>query len=255
MSADARALLAAHLRQRRELGDGELVLGRHTAPELTAALAEQRRASTAATSKPAEGVLVASSADFPSTEEILQIGDLARLREVALGCPRCTLAETRQQVVFGEGDANARVMVVGEAPGADEDRTGRPFVGRAGKLLDLLLASVGLPRESVYICNVLKCRPPGNRNPAAEEVEACSPYLIKQVELIAPSAIVAFGTFAAQTLLATRESIGRLRGGTHSYRGVPLVSTYHPAALLRNPAWVLPVWRDLQRVRALLEAA
>lgn len=252
--SDARALLAAHLRQRRELGDGELVLGSLTAAELTDMLVEPRPGS-AQTPQAEMHPAAAATVAFPSAEEILQIGDLDRLREIALGCPRCKLAETRRHVVFGEGDPRARVMVVGEAPGADEDRTGRPFVGRAGKLLDLLLAAVGLPRESVYICNVLKCRPPGNRNPAPEEVEACSPYLIEQVELIAPAAIVAFGTFAAQTLLATRESIGRLRGGTHSYRGVPLVSTYHPAALLRNPAWVLPVWRDLQRVRILLEAA
>ena len=144
-------------------------------------------------------------------------------------------------------------MVVGEAPGADEDRSGRPFVGKAGKLLDLLLMTAGLEREKVYVCNVLKCRPPGNRDPNPEEVEACSPYLLRQVELVKPRAIVAFGTFAAQTLLVTDVSIGRLRGKTHQYQGVPLVPTYHPAALLRNPGWVRAVWEDLQRVRAVLD--
>ncbi|HEX8430000.1 MAG TPA: uracil-DNA glycosylase, partial [Longimicrobium sp.] len=183
---------------------------------------------------------------------------LDAVRDVALGCPRCRLAETRRHVVFGEGDPRARIMVVGEAPGENEDRTGRPFVGKAGKLLDLLLATAGIARESVYICNVIKCRPPANRNPKADEVEACSPYLLRQVELVEPEVIIAFGTFAAQTLLGTDTSIGKLRGRPHAYRptpehaGVPLVPTYHPAALLRNPGWVRAVWDDLQRVRAVL---
>jgi uracil-DNA glycosylase family 4 len=188
-----------------------------------------------------------------SADEIRRLPTLDAVREVSLGCPRCRLAETRMKVVFGEGDPRARVMVVGEAPGADEDRSGRPFVGRAGKLLDLLLMTAGFTRESVYICNVLKCRPPQNRNPHPDEVEACSPYLIKQVELIAPGGILAFGTFAAQTLLGTDVSIGRLRGKTHHYQGVPLVPTYHPAALLRNSGWVRAVWEDLQRLRAVLD--
>jgi DNA polymerase len=177
------------------------------------------------------------------------------VRELALGCPRCGLANTRHHVVFGEGDPNASVMVVGEAPGAEEDRTGRPFVGRAGKLLDLLLASVGFPREAVYICNVLKCRPPNNRDPQADEVEACSPYLIRQVELVRPRAILAFGNFAAHTLLRRDDPMSRLRGRVHDYRGVPLIPTYHPAALLRNPGWVRAVWDDLQLLRTTIQAA
>jgi uracil-DNA glycosylase len=147
--------------------------------------------------------------------------------------------------VFGEGSPTADVVVVGEAPGADEDRTGRPFVGRAGKLLDLMLASVGFERESVFICNVLKCRPPGNRNPQPDEVEACSPYLVRQLELVRPRAIFAVGTFAAQALLATKVPIGQLRGAVHSYREIPLV--------LRNPAWVRLAWQDLQRLRSLVD--
>jgi DNA polymerase len=157
--------------------------------------------------------------------------------------------------VFGEGREDADVMVVGEAPGQEEDRSGRPFVGKAGKLLDLLLLSSGFSREDVYICNVLKCRPPQNRNPQPDEVEACSPYLLRQVELVQPRVILAFGAFAAQTLLGTDITIGKLRGRAHQFRGVPLVPTYHPAACLRHPAWVRSVWEDLQRARDVLDAA
>jgi DNA polymerase len=189
----------------------------------------------------------------PVSPEIVQLGGLAELRATALGCPRCGLARTRRNVVFGEGNESAEVLVVGEAPGADEDRSGRPFVGRAGKLLDLLLASVGFPRESVYICNVLKCRPPANRNPAPEEIEACSPYLRRQVELIGPRVILTVGTFPSQTLLGSQEPISRLRGRVHEYLGTPLIPTFHPAALLRNPGWIRPVWEDLQRLRELLD--
>ncbi len=179
--------------------------------------------------------------------------DFDELREVALGCVRCALHEGRQHVVFGEGDVGARVVCVGEAPGSVEDETGRPFVGRAGQLLDLLLQSIGLRRDEVYICNVLKCRPPRNRNPHPEEIAACSPFLLQQIDLIDPAVIVAFGSFAAQTLLGTRESIGRLRGRTHLYGRHPLVVTYHPAASLRNPGWKRPTWEDLQIVRRVLD--
>ncbi len=143
-------------------------------------------------------------------------------------------------------------MCVGEAPGAREDETGVPFVGRAGQLLDRLLLSVVLPREEVYICNVLKCRPPGNRNPQPDEIDQCSPFLRRQVALVQPEVVITFGTFAAQTLLGMKESLGRLRGQVHTYEGVPLVVTYHPAALLRNPHWKRPSWEDLQKVRRIL---
>jgi DNA polymerase len=197
------------------------------------------------------------SPDAPSrgvtVDEIRALPTLESVRQIALGCPRCRLANTRQRVVFGEGSETAELMAVGEAPGENEDRQGRPFVGNAGKLLDLLLMTAGWERQAVYICNVLKCRPPGNRNPMPDEVEACSPYLLKQVEVVRPRVIVAFGTFAAQTLLATDISIGRLRGKPHQYRGIPVVPTYHPAALLRSPGWVRAVWEDLQRARAILD--
>ncbi len=207
---------------------------------------------------PAEGPMRPgpdAPAPYAPAAEIVSLPTLDALRDVALGCPRCRLAQTRTRVVFGEGDPDAEVMVVGEAPGEQEDRTGRPFVGKAGKLLDLLLASVGMPRESVYVCNVLKCRPPQNRNPQPDEVEACSPYLLRQVELVRPRAIMAFGTFAAQTLLGTPTAISRLRGKTHAYHGVPLVATYHPAYLLRNQAWVRATWEDLQRLRDVLASS
>jgi DNA polymerase len=146
-------------------------------------------------------------------------------------------------------------MVVGEAPGANEDETGRPFVGQAGQLLTKILAAIDLTREDVFIANVLKHRPPGNRNPKPDEVEACSPYLIRQIQLIKPKVILALGTFAAQTLLDTKTPIGKLRGQVHRYHGIPLVVTYHPAALLRNPAWKRPTWEDVKLARRVLDSA
>jgi uracil-DNA glycosylase len=176
------------------------------------------------------------------------------LRDEALGCTLCRLSESRTQVVFSDGVVDARLVVVGEAPGANEDATGLPFVGAAGQYLDLLLASVDLSRnESVYICNVLKCRPPGNRNPMPDEIEACSPYLRRQLELIAPRALLAVGTFAAQALTGEQKPLGRLRGEVHGYQGIPLVVTYHPAALLRNPGWTRDFWDDLQLLRGIMD--
>ncbi len=180
--------------------------------------------------------------------------DYDALKEIALGCTRCGLSETRTQVVFSDGSPTARLMVVGEAPGANEDASGVPFVGAAGRFLDLLLATVDLSREeSVYIANVLKCRPPGNRNPLPKEIDCCSPYLHKQIELVRPEAILAVGTFSGQLLTGQQKTLGRLRGTVHSYRGVPLVVTYHPAALLRNAKWTRPVWDDLQLLRGILD--
>lgn len=170
-------------------------------------------------------------------------------------CTKCPLHRDARNPVPGEGNPKAGLMCVGEAPGETEDQLGRPFVGRAGGLLDKILAAIKLSREEVFICNVLKHRPPGNRNPMPDEVQACSPYLIRQIELIQPRVIVAFGTFAAQTLLNTRDGIGKLRGQVHRYYGVPLVVTYHPAALLRNPAWKRPTWDDVQLARRLLDRA
>lgn len=196
---------------------------------------------------------IARLAASGSAAEIEALDALETVRRVANGCTRCRLHESRRNVVFADGSPDARVMCVGEAPGRHEDESGVPFVGRAGKLLDQLLLSVGLPREEVYICNVLKCRPPQNRNPQEDEIERCSPFLRRQVALVRPEVVVTFGTFAARTLLGLRESLGRMRGRTHLYEGVPLVATYHPAALLRNPNWIRPTWEDLQRVRQVLK--
>ncbi|MEO7966083.1 MAG: uracil-DNA glycosylase [Gemmatimonadaceae bacterium] len=180
---------------------------------------------------------------------------LVEIADAVQGCRRCRLYSTAKQGVPGEGDAKADLVCVGEAPGANEDETGRPFVGQAGQLLTKILAAIDLAREDVFIVNVLKHRPPGNRNPMPDEVAACSPYLVRQIELIDPKVIVAFGTFAAQTLLQTKEPIGKLRGRIHRYHGVPLIVTYHPAALLRNPAWKRPTWEDVQLARRLLDRA
>ena len=171
---------------------------------------------------------------------------LDELRETVRSCTRCDLYKTRKQGVFGVGDSNADWLIVGEAPGADEDRLGEPFVGQAGKLLDAMLAAIDLQRgRNVYIANVLKSRPPGNRDPLPAEVAACLPYLERQIDLIRPKLIVALGRFAAQSLLLTDAPISRLRGKLHEYHGVPLVVTYHPAYLLRNPADKARVWEDL----------
>jgi uracil-DNA glycosylase len=195
----------------------------------------------------------------PSEAELVPsaIEKLRSLDEIAAKvrkCTRCPLYETATNAVPGEGDPKAKLVCVGEAPGAKEDATGRPFVGQAGQLLTKILEAIDLTREQVFICNVLKHRPPGNRNPRPEEVEACSPYLIRQLELIEPKVIVAFGTFAAQTLLQTKAGIGQLRGLVHRYHGIPLIVTYHPAALLRNPAWKRPTWEDVKLARRILDS-
>jgi DNA polymerase len=178
------------------------------------------------------------------------------LKAEVSGCTKCGLHKSRTQTVFGVGDENADWMLIGEAPGAEEDRTGEPFVGQAGKLLDNMLAAIGLSRrQNVYIANVLKCRPPGNRNPAPEEVEQCTPYLLRQIELIQPKLIVAMGRFAAQTLLDTDASISSLRGRVHRYAGVPLIVTYHPAYLLRTLEDKAKSWEDLVFARKTLLGA
>ena len=168
------------------------------------------------------------------------------LKQLVSGCVKCGLHKTRTQTVFGVGDPGAEWMLIGEAPGAEEDRLGDPFVGQAGRLLDNMLAALGLDRaKNVYIANVLKCRPPGNRNPEPEEVAKCSPHLLRQIELVNPKLIVAMGRFAAQTLLETDASIASLRGRVHRYAGRPCIVTYHPAYLLRNLPDKAKAWADL----------
>ena len=170
-------------------------------------------------------------------------------------CVRCKLHKMgRRQIVFGVGNPEADLMFVGEAPGADEDIQGIPFVGRAGQLLTKIIEAIDLKREDVYIANVIKCRPPGNRNPEQDEVETCEPFLFRQVDIIKPKVIVALGTFAARTLLRTLDPISRLRGRVYDYRGAKLIPTFHPAYLLRNPSSKRDVWEDMKAVRRLLMA-
>ena len=183
---------------------------------------------------------------LPAIQKLPSPSGWVELKQAVPACTACSLHKTRTQTVFGVGDENADWLLVGEAPGAEEDRLGDPFVGQAGKLLDNMLAAIGLNRrENVYIANVLKCRPPGNRNPEPEEVAKCTPFLLQQIGLIQPRLIVAMGRFAAQTLLDTDASIASLRGRVHRYAGVPLIVTYHPAYLLRNLPDKAKAWEDL----------
>jgi len=177
---------------------------------------------------------------------------LLSLKNRAAQCQKCGLAKTRKNVVFGAGSTDARLMFIGEAPGHDEDIQGRPFVGRAGMLLTKIIEAMGLKREDVYICNILKCRPSRNRNPLPEEISACIGHLYEQIELIRPEVICGLGKFASQTLLETETPITRLRGNWHEFRGVRFMPTFHPAYLLRNPGDKKLVWQDMKKVMELL---
>ena len=183
-----------------------------------------------------------------------RIAELTALAGVAGACTRCRLAEGRAKVVFGSGNPTAELMFVGEGPGADEDRQGLPFVGAAGELLTRIIQAIEKSREEVYIANVVKCRPPGNRDPQPDEVAACRGYLDKQIALVRPRVLVALGRVAAQTLLGTDAPIGRMRGQWYHVQGIPTMVTYHPAALLRNQALKRPTWEDMQQVRDFLRS-
>ena len=175
--------------------------------------------------------------------------------DVGHDCQRCKLHTLgRTQVVFGVGNPEAELMFVGEAPGADEDLQGEPFVGSSGQLLTKIIEAIGLTRQQVYIANVIKCRPPGNRNPEPDEVERCEPFLFQQIDIIKPTVIVALGKFAAQSLLRTTDPITRIRGREYAYRDAVLMPTYHPAYLLRNPSAKRDVWEDMKRVREILQS-
>ncbi|MDE3169590.1 MAG: uracil-DNA glycosylase [Acidobacteriota bacterium] len=186
-------------------------------------------------------------------EERVEHDSLDRIRlDITPTCTRCKLHKARTQIVFGVGNPKARLVFVGEGPGRDEDEQGEPFVGRAGKLLTDMIAAMGLRRKDVYICNVVKCRPPENRLPEKDEIAACSPFLARQLAAIDPKVICCLGACSAQTLLNTNQGISRFRGEWFEYRGVKLIATYHPAYLLRNPAAKSEVWKDLQKVMAVL---
>ena len=198
---------------------------------------------------------VAPAVAEPQVPIFASAGDaLAAIRHDLGDCSRCKLVGLgRRQIVFGVGNPHADLMFVGEAPGADEDVQGEPFVGRAGQLLTKIIEAIEMKREDVYIANVIKCRPPGNRNPEPDEVESCEPFLFRQIDTIKPKVIVALGKFAAQSLLRTTDPITRIRGRQFAYRDAILIPTYHPAYLLRNPSAKRDVWEDMKRVRALLQ--
>lgn len=182
----------------------------------------------------------------------MNLETLETIREDLGDCRRCGLAGARTHIVYGSGNASARLVFVGEAPGSDEDRQGLPFVGRAGQLLTKIIESIGLRRDDVYICNVLKCRPPGNRNPEPAEVDACSPFLRRQLEAIGPRIVCCLGTFAAQTVMGMRVPISRLRGDFHEIDGIRYIATFHPAYLLRNAGKKREVWEDMKKIRSAL---
>jgi uracil-DNA glycosylase family 4 len=203
---------------------------------------------------PVEPVSVEEDLPAPVTFSSSPEQALRAIRDEIGDCTRCKLHQQgRTQIVFGVGHPSADLMFVGEAPGADEDIQGIPFVGRAGQLLTKIIEAIGLTRDQVYIANVIKCRPPGNRNPDPDEVERCEPFLFQQIDRIQPKVIVALGTFAAKALLKTQDPISRLRGRVYDYRGAKLIPTFHPAFLLRSPERKRDVWEDMKKVRALLD--
>lgn len=282
---DARERLRRYLEERRDLGESELVLDSmsvesvlRTIGALKSGTAGDVLASTQRDAQPptdngwrhalAEAPVPVGEripllptiehddmATNASTGAVDRLESIEAIASAVEKCTRCPLYQTATHGVPGEGPLDAQLVCVGEAPGANEDLSGRPFVGAAGNLLTKILAAVDLAREDVFITNVVKHRPPGNRNPTPAEIAACSPYLVRQLELIKPKVIVAFGTFAAQTLLDTKTPIGKLRGEAHRYQGIPLVVTYHPAALLRNSAWKRPTWDDVKLARRILDSA
>lgn len=186
-------------------------------------------------------------------EPWVQSQTLEVLHKAICTCVKCPLGYTRTNFVFGVGNPHAEVMFIGEAPGADEDAQGEPFVGRAGQLLNKIIEAVGMKREEVYICNILKCRPPNNRDPQISEMDACTPHLFKQIELIKPKFIICLGRIPAQWLLKTNDSLNLLREKVHDYHGAKLLVTYHPAALLRNPNWKKPTWEDMKRFKKMYD--
>jgi uracil-DNA glycosylase family 4 len=194
-----------------------------------------------------KGIESAVSTATPTATSVT--GALEGFRQEICECMACPLGKSRTRFVFGAGRPDADLMFIGEAPGADEDQQGEPFVGAAGQLLTKIIEAMQLSRDQVYICNILKCRPPNNRDPQAAEIETCEPYLQRQIELIQPRIICTLGRIAAQVLLRTQTSMGKLRGTLHSYQGIPVIATYHPAALLRNPQWKRPTWEDMKWLR------
>ena len=274
---DARALAIEYLKQQRLLGGDSVVLpvvsvtpglrpgleNPTQKPESTPAVLNpgaspgktQTGANNSGSDLPPLGLSFdPPSADLFATNPIQRANSLAEVAQLIAACRDCKLCDSRTNTVPGEGPATAKLVVVGEGPGRTEDETGRPFVGRAGELLTKILEAIQLPRDQVFICNVVKCRPPENRLPQYDEIAACMPFLYRQIELVKPKVILAMGGTAAQSLLNTKQSLGALRNQIHRFRGIPLIVTYHPAALLRNPNWKRPTWDDVRIAARLLAA-
>ena len=257
-----------YLAQQIELGGAEIILGRVRVPESGAQVPAERPAEPPSAERPTGDApkwkkgappIPGPGLAVTSPEPVLLSNDLASLPTLDAVAERirttycCELCPHRTNAVPGEGNPQARLVLVGEGPGATEDATGRPFVGQAGQLLESILDAIEVPRTSVYITNIVKCRPPQNRKPLPDEIAACIPYLHRQLELIHPTVILAMGGTAAESLLGVKRSLGDLRGKVHTYNGIPLVVTYHPAALLRNPNWKKPTWDDVRIARQLLD--
>jgi DNA polymerase len=246
--SDGRALARAYLEQQRLLGTDAVMLPLSGATPASSAPAQAKA------DLPPAGIRYDPPVrDLFAADPLQQVTTLAQVAQLVAACTKCRLCEARTHTVPGEGLDAARLVCVGEGPGRTEDETGRPFVGQAGELLTKILAAIGLSREQVFICNVVKCRPPQNRTPQYDEIAACVPYLFRQLELLQPKVILAMGNTAAQTLLNTKQSLGALRTKVHRFRGIPLIVTYHPAALLRNPNWKKPTWDDVRIAHRLLD--
>ena len=264
---DSRALAIEYLKQQRLLGGDSVILterpftpgsrpGLENQPEPTADVLTPGVSpgkTDAGTELPHAGLSYdPPSNDLFAVDPIQQTQSLSDVAQLIAACRKCKLCEGRTKTVPGEGPATARLVVIGEGPGKTEDETGRPFVGRAGELLTKILEAIKLPREQVYICNIVKCRPPENRLPQYDEIAACLPFLYRQIELVKPKVILAMGGTASQSLLSTKQSLSALRNQIHRFRGIPVVVTYHPAALLRNPNWKRPTWDDVRIAARLL---
>ncbi|HKW89114.1 MAG TPA: uracil-DNA glycosylase [Candidatus Acidoferrales bacterium] len=267
MNSENRELAEAWLAYFRDLGISSFYLDRAATAAVSAGLASQPVPGAASNSPsprapqrpafpiaaqhpPAPVLPVIKSASLFEFADRVADDTLERIRADIGDCERCKLCRKRTNIVFGAGSATAELVFVGEGPGHDEDIQGLPFVGRAGKLLTQMIEAMGLRREDVYICNVVKCRPPENRTPEPDEVETCSPFLFRQLDVIHPKVIVCLGAVAFQSLLGAKQSISRLRGQWLDFRGMPLLATYHPAYLLRNPSAKGDVWEDLKKVMA-----
>jgi len=257
--SDGRALARAYLEQQRLLGTDAVPLASPQAA--TPASAPPERVVPDVKAPAAEPIALPPAGltydpparDLFTADPLQAVATLEGVAELVAPCTRCRLCESRSRTVPGEGPGDARLVCVGEGPGRTEDETGRPFVGQAGELLTKILGAIGLSRDQVFICNVVKCRPPQNRTPLYDEIAACVPYLFRQLELIRPRVILAMGNTAAQTLLDSKQSLGALRGKIHRFRGIPVIVTYHPAALLRNPNWKKPTWDDVRIAHRLID--